>query len=167
MFPPPTTIATSMPRRWTAATSRAIVWTRSGSVPYSRSPISASPESLSSTRRNTAVPAADGTRCAVSATDGEPRKAADHDVLTRFAGKRRAELLDRLAAVLVLVDVLLAQQHYVVEPLLDLALDDPLAHVLGPVRRLLSRDPHLPLPVLGRDVLVGYRDRHRGRDMKR
>ena len=51
MFPPPTTIATSTPRRWTAATSFAIASTRSGSVPYSRLPISASPESFSSTRR--------------------------------------------------------------------------------------------------------------------
>src|SRR5437763_382311 len=129
MLPPPTTIATSTPRRRTAATSRAIVWTRSGSVPYSRSPISASPESFSSTRRNTAGGEADASRCAVSATDREPSKATDHDVLTGLAGKRCAELLDRLAAMLVLVNVRLAQEHHVVKPLLELPLDDSLAYV--------------------------------------
>src|SRR5690242_13986601 len=131
MLPPPTTIATSTPRRWTSATSRAIVLTRSGSVPYSRSPISASPESFSSTRRNTAGREAEASRCAVSATDREPREAANHDVLTGLAGKRCAQLLDRLPAMLVLVDVLLAQEHHVVEPLVELALDDPLADVRG------------------------------------
>src|SRR5919197_3063339 len=50
MFPAPTTIASSTPLRWTSTTASAIVATRAGSSPYSRSPISASPDSLSRTR---------------------------------------------------------------------------------------------------------------------
>ena len=85
----------------------------------------------------------------------------------RLAGQRCAQLLDRLAAVLVLVDVLLAQQHDLVEPLVELAGDDPLAHVLGPVGGLLGRDPLLALAVLGRDVLLADGERRRGRDVQR
>src|SRR5436305_1671677 len=50
---------------------------------------------------------------------------------------------------LVLVDVLLAQQDDVVEPLVELALDDQTADVLGPVVGLLDRDWLLPLACLG------------------
>src|SRR5947209_14931219 len=108
MLPPPTTIATSTPRRWVVATSVAIAVTQSGSVPYSRSPIRASPESFSRIRRNTggAMSGAAG----VSAADGKPGKATHHDVLAGLGGQFGAQLLDRPAAVLVLVDVLLAQQ---------------------------------------------------------
>src|SRR5947209_4691823 len=167
MLPPPTTIATSTPRRCTSATSRAMAWTRSGSVPYSRSPISASPESFSSTRRNAAGREADVSCCAVSATDREPGKATDHHILTRLAGKRRAELLDRPTAVLVLVDVLLAEQHHVVEPLVDLALDDALTHVLGAVGSLLGGDPRLALTLLRGDLVVADGNRRRRSDVER
>src|SRR5918996_5466688 len=50
MFPAPTTIASSVPASWTACTSRAIASTVPGSIPYSRPPRSASPESLSRIR---------------------------------------------------------------------------------------------------------------------
>src|ERR1700693_6232659 len=46
MFPAPTTIATSTPWSRMAVTWRATATTRSGSVPYWRSPISASPDSF-------------------------------------------------------------------------------------------------------------------------
>src|SRR5690242_9587148 len=109
MLPPPTTIAVSTPRRCVSATSAAIAFTHSGSVPYSRSPISASPDSLSRIRRNTGgVPLP---------PDGESGKATHHDVLASFGGQLAAHFLDRLAAVLVLVDMLLAEQDDVVEPL--------------------------------------------------
>src|SRR5436309_668555 len=108
MLPPPTTIAVSIPRPCTRATSAAIASTRSGSVPYSLSPIRASPDSLSMIRRNTAGPACATSRWAVSATDCEPCEAANDDVLARLCGQRGPQLLDRLASVLVLVDVLLA-----------------------------------------------------------
>src|SRR5581483_2959292 len=117
MLPPPTTIATSTPRRCTAATSWAIACTRSGSVPYSRSPISASPESFRSTRRYAGAAALEGSCWAVSATDLEPREPADHDVLAGLRRECLPELLDRLAAVLVLIDVLLPHQHHVRKPL--------------------------------------------------
>src|SRR5579884_3515985 len=167
MLPPPTTIATSTPRPWTAATSRAIAWTRSGSVPYSRPPISASPESLSRTREYTGGPAPAPGASAASSADGEPGEPADDNVLSGLGGQLRAQLLDRLAAVLVLVDVPLAQQHDVVEPLLELALDDPLADVLGAIGRLLGGDPLLALPVLGRDVLLGDGQGGGGGDVQR
>ena len=91
-------------------------------------------------------------RAVSSAADREPGEAPDDHVLAGLGRQRRAELLDRLAAVLVLVDVLLAQQDDLVEPLVDLAGDDPLAHVLGPVGGLLGGDPLLALAVLGRDT---------------
>src|SRR5436305_12681881 len=111
MLPPPTTIATSTPRRCTPAISAAIACTHFGSVPYSRSPINASPESLSSTRRKTGACAPDSRSGAISATDRETGEAADDDVLARLSGQLGTQLIDRLAAVLVLVDVLLAQEH--------------------------------------------------------
>src|SRR5947209_13319057 len=143
MLPPPTTIATSTPLACTAATSLAIAATRSGSVPYCSSPISASPESLSSTRPKAG--AAESVTTGASVANPEPGKAPDHDVLARLGGQRGAELLDRLATVLFLVDVLLAQQHNVVQPLVELALDDSLPHVLRLVGRLLGGDPLLAL----------------------
>src|SRR5438477_10545656 len=120
MLPPPTTIATATSRLWTAETSAAIACTRSGSVPYSRSPINASPESFSSTRLYTVG----GALVAIgSATYREPREAAHDDVLAGLGRERLAQLLDRLATVLVLVDVLLAEQNHIVQPLVDLAGD--------------------------------------------
>src|ERR671925_2363425 len=50
MLPAPTTSATSTPRAATEVICSAIRVTRSGSVPYSSDPISASPESFSRTR---------------------------------------------------------------------------------------------------------------------
>src|SRR4029077_6679422 len=97
-------------------------------------------------------------RCAVSATDREPGKAAYDDILTGLAGEGSAQLLDRLAALVVLVHVLLPEQPPIVEPLLDLALHDPLAHVLGAIRGLLDRDPLLPLALLRRNVVVAHRE---------
>src|SRR5579862_4416694 len=127
MLPPPTTMAISTPRRWTEATSEAIACTHSGSVPYSSWPINASPESFSSTRRKTGGRlCAASPRCAVSATDREAREPPHDDVLAGLGGQLGPQLVDRLAAVLVLVDVLLAQQDDLVEPLVELALDDPL-----------------------------------------
>src|ERR1035437_6336473 len=167
MLPPPTTIATSTPRLWTVATSEAIDGTRSGSVPYSRSPISASPESFSITRRKTGGLGVDASRSVVSVTDGEPCKASDYDVLAGLAGERCAQLLDRLAAVLVLVDVLLAQQHHLVEPLVEFPGDDPLADVLGAVVGLLDRDPLFALAVLRWHMIVADSQRRRGRDVQR
>src|SRR5579871_1652801 len=132
MLPPPTTMATSTPRLSTAATSAAIACTDSGSVPYSRSPISASPESFRRTRRKTgARSGAFAPRCAVSATDGEAGEPPHDDVLSRLGRELGPQLLDRLAAVRVLADMLLAQEDDLVEPLVELALDDPLADVLG------------------------------------
>src|SRR5918993_5943140 len=100
MLPPPTTIATSTPRSWTLRTCLAIVWMRTGSAPYSSVPIRASPESLRRMRLKAGLAST-----ASLLPDLEAGEAADDDVL---AGRRRdggAQLLDRLAVVLVGVDV--------------------------------------------------------------
>src|SRR3954454_2318515 len=52
------------------------------------------------------------------------REAADHDVLTRLRRRGRAQVLDRLTAVLVLVHVLLVPKHDLLEPLAQPALGD-------------------------------------------
>src|SRR3712207_4896987 len=132
MLPPPTTTASCTPRRWTAATCAAIAWTRSGSVPKSRSPMRASPDSLSRTRENAGsgwAPSAIG--CGLLLADGEAREAADPDVLAGLRGELVLELLDRLALVPVAVDVGLLEQHDLRQPLAQLPLDDARADVLG------------------------------------
>src|SRR3990172_3200328 len=65
MFPAPTTTASSVPASCTATISSLIATTVFGSIPYSRSPRSASPESLSKARRN-GVPLAALASCATS-----------------------------------------------------------------------------------------------------
>ena len=126
----------------------AIRWTRPGSVPYSSSPISASPESFSMTRSKTRplsvlrVHRIGPPGRLVLRPDFEAGEAGDSDVL---AGLRRgflAELLDRLALVLVAVDVRLLEQRDLLAPLRELAFDDPLADVLGlaVLGRLLLED---------------------------
>src|SRR3954468_18825373 len=99
MLPPPTTMAISTPRCETFLTSAAILRIRTGSAPYSRSPISASPESFRRMRPK-AAPSGGAGAAASSAigltADLEAREATDHDVL---AGARRdlgAQVLDRL-----------------------------------------------------------------------
>src|SRR5215217_6309917 len=106
MLPAPTTIAICTPRRCTAATWAATARTRSGSVPYSRSPMSASPDSFSRTRLNAGSGFALVTSAARLLADGEAREAAHDDVLAGLPRQLGADVLDRLAVVLVDVDVL-------------------------------------------------------------
>src|ERR1044072_7203894 len=137
MLPAPTTIAISTPRARTAATWAATARTRSGSVPYSSSPMSASPDSLSRTRLNAGFRASPATGLLA---DREAGEAAHHDVLAGLAGELGAQLLDRLAVVLVAVDVGLLEQDRLLHPLAQLALGDLRAHVLGLVGGLLLED---------------------------
>src|SRR4051794_18507722 len=79
MFPAPITIATSTPVSWTPAISAASASTVGRSSPYSRSPISDSPETLRSTRRN-------ATRCSSCVSAGAPavtRSVSQGDTLER------------------------------------------------------------------------------------
>src|SRR5918997_7075063 len=103
MLPPPTTIATSTPRSATFFICPAIAWIRPASAPYSRSPISASPESFSRMRRNAgvapSVPPPSRPMARSLFPDGEPREAADHHVLPGLRGRLGAELLDGLRVV--------------------------------------------------------------------
>src|SRR5215217_8228190 len=162
MFPAPWTTATSTPRSCTPLICAAIDSTRSGSVPYSRSPISASPDSLRRIRSKA------GRFTGALRPDGEAREAADHDVLAGGPGELGAELLDRLAVVLVGVDVLLLEQHDLLHPLAQLALGDLGADVLRLVGGLLLEDAQLGLLVGLGDVLLGDEtDRRRGRDVQR
>src|SRR5207342_1237009 len=119
----------------------------SGSVPYSRSPIRASPESFN--------------RIRVKAAEAKAPlllphlEASEADVLARLGRDLRAQVLDRLALVLVLVEVLLVQKDDLRCPLLDLAVDDLGDDVVGLavlLRRLLQ-DPALVGDVLFRNVI--------------
>src|SRR5919205_1092280 len=101
----------------------------------------ASPDSLIRTRLKTGSDKL--------SADREAREAADHDVLAGRAGEVRAQLLDRLALVLVRVDVRLVEQHDVVHPGLELALGDLGADVLGLVGGLLLEHAQLGVLVGG------------------
>src|ERR1019366_4740633 len=172
MLPAPTTIATSTPWSRTAVTWRATAATRSGSVPYSSSPISASPESFRSMRVKAG--AIGGSLSRYRAVT-EPREgllaygeacepAYDH-ILTCGRRELVAQLLDGLALELGIVHLLL-EQHDRREPRVELAGDDFLAHVLRLVGRLLLVDARLGVTLLGRDVLTtDVFDGGRGRDL--
>src|SRR5688572_5761467 len=157
MLPAPSTTATSTPRSCRPLIWRAICRTTSGSVPYSRSPIRASPESLRRIRLKTgsAIGPCLG-------PDGESREAADDDVLAGRAGELGAQLLDRLAVVLVGVDVHLVQEDGLLHPLAQLALGDLAANLLGLVGGLLLEHAQLGLLGVLRDVLLGDVLRRRG-----
>src|SRR3954451_20705968 len=108
----------------------------------------ASPDSLIRTRLKT------GSSLNLGA-DREAGEPPDHDVLAGGAGEVGAQLLDRLAAVLVLVDVRLVEQDHIVHPRLELALGNLGADVLGLVGRLLLEDAQLGVLGLLRDLVLG------------
>src|ERR687898_1195004 len=160
MLPAPTTTATSTPWARTSRTWFAIRSICAGSVPYSRSPISASPESFSRTR----LKLAEAIR-RLLLSHLEAGEARDPDVLAGLGGELGAQVLDRLALVALLVEVLLIEQDLLGGPLAQLPLDDLLDHLVGLSVRpgLLLEDLALPLTVLLGDVLEGDVARvHRG-----
>src|SRR5207248_5792006 len=124
----------------------------------------ASPESFRSTRPNTAA-GGDGPFTAEPSRLAhlEPRKPADDHVLAGLGGQRCPNFLDRLPAVDVLFDVLLPEQVHVVEPRVDLALDDLVAHVLGAVGCLLGGDPLLALALVRWKRVLRHGQRSSGR----
>src|SRR3954453_5716404 len=85
----------------------------------------------------------------------EPGEALDDDVLAGLGRQLGAQLLDGLAVVLVGVDVLLAQEDDLVEPLAELALRGALAGLLGPVLPLAGRDAQLLVARVVGDLLLG------------
>src|ERR1700759_355191 len=103
MFPAPTTIATSTPRSITEATWVAIRSTSAASVPKSRRPIRASPDSFRRMRENrssaTFGPLPSSRSGRLLGADPEGGEAGDADVLAGFRGQLLAQLLDRLRAV--------------------------------------------------------------------
>src|SRR4051812_34789304 len=159
MLPPPTTIATWTPRWVTCLTAVAMASMRAGSAPYSSPPSSASPESFSRTRRKAALPlpAAPSFATRLLLSHLEAGEAPDHDVLAGAGRELGAQLLDRLAAVLVLVDMLLLQEHGLLQPLPQASLDHLLLHLLRltVVGGLLSQDASFGLADLLRHVLLG------------
>src|SRR6267378_5503583 len=94
-FPPPMTMATSAGSPCTLRISPARYFTYCGEMPNLRSPRSASPESLSSTRLYLAA-----LRCVIASSlglaQGEALDAAHVYVLLRRRGDRRDEVFDRL-----------------------------------------------------------------------
>src|SRR3712207_4668854 len=103
-----------------------------------------SPDSFSRIRLKTGSPNA----AAILLADREAHELLDHDVLAGLAREVAAQLLDRLAAVLVGVDVLLVEEHDLAVPLLQLALDDLGPDVLRLVGRELLEDARLAALVL-------------------
>ncbi len=95
-LPPPTTTATSTPSAAVAARSAAMRWTVPWSSPWVRPPMSASPDSFTTTRRQPRGPTSRAAGGAVGAGSGEvidtsasSRKAPPHSLrrdLCRFAG---------------------------------------------------------------------------------
>src|SRR4051794_41033738 len=128
---------------------------RAASAPYSRSPISASPDSFRRTRPNAACPFCDS---GLLLSHLEAHEATDDHVLVGGRGHLRPQLLDCLGLVLLLVDVLLVEEHDLLEPLPHPALGDLLLDLLrlAVAGRLLAEDAHLALAVLLRDVLLGH-----------
>src|SRR4051812_30759033 len=147
MLPAPRTIATS-----TSSSCSRLIWSAmrpsvSGSVPNSSGPVRASPESFSRIRLKAGN---------LSGADREPGEAPDDHVLAGLGRQLGAELFDRLALVLLRVDVLLAQQDDLVEPLADLALGGLLALGLGHAAGQLRRgDAGLLGALLGGNLLLG------------
>src|SRR3954469_18090345 len=134
---------------------------RSASAPYSASPMRASPESFSRTRLKAGcAPSVEG--CALNSglvlrlADLEAREATDHHVLAGLRRRGSSEVLDGLAAVLVLVHVLLVEQDDLLEPLPQLALDDLRPRLLGLVLRLLLEDAPLGVFLVVGHVLRGH-----------
>src|ERR1700730_13848642 len=164
MLPAPTTIATSTPWSRTAVTWRATAFTRSGSVPKSSCPINASPDSFSRMRLKAgAIPGEPIPQ--VLLADCKAGEAADHHVLTGGGGQLVAQLLDRLSLELRVVHLLLEQHHRAV-PRIELAGDDPLAHVLGLLGRFLLVDAGLGVAHIGGHILpADVGDRGGGGDL--
>src|SRR5215211_650099 len=146
MLPPPTTIASSRPSLCTSTISRAIRSTVFGSVPYSWSPISASPESFRRTRRNAgAAPEGDRSSscCGVVTRLFCDREAPERD-------DTRSRLADRLTHRLRrVVDPRLLAQHAAglggEEAFGEHPLDDLLLRLLGLALELVRVEVDLPL----------------------
>src|SRR4051794_14239165 len=128
--------------------------------------MSASPDSLSRTRVNAGGGSPLTGRLLA---DREAGEAPDDDVLPGLGRELRAELLDGLVGVLVDVDVGLAEEHDLVEPLAHPPLDDPGHDVLGLAlgQRLLGGNALLALALLGRQLVLLDDERSRGRDVQR
>src|ERR687895_524524 len=153
MFPAPTTIAISTPRSWSSRISPAIRSTSFRSRPYSFSPISASPESFSRTRRKAAPPSCSCKSLPV--------------VLEDLQLMLLERLRDGLAGV---VDPLLVgKDHLAEEPLREHPLNDLLAVLLRPRLHLreLPEDLELGRKILLRDLVAVRVERRRERDVHR
>src|SRR3954451_14214697 len=99
--------------------------------------------------------------------DREADEALDDDVLAGLGREGGAQLLDRLAVVLVAVDVLLVEQDDLLVPGLQLALDDFGPDVLRLVGGLLLEDAGLAVLVLLGDLVLGdVRRLRRGGDVQ-
>src|SRR5262245_60410073 len=150
MFPAPITTATSSPCSCTATISRASDSMRFWSIPYWRSPINASPESFSRTRRNGA---ACGRGRALATCLPCQRNALEfHD----FGAGLLQRVGDGLRTV---VDPLLVGEHLLgVEPLVQHALDDLVLCLVGfPVEFVrVAIDVELGCDDVLRDVFPAY-----------
>src|SRR2546430_17514111 len=98
MLPAPITIAISRPLRWTSTISSARTEICSGSTPWSRSPIRASPDSFRRTRLNAGELAGRCSACALADVTGSLRdgQALELDHLEAPLGQRLTHRLRRV-----------------------------------------------------------------------
>src|SRR5687768_2211114 len=140
MFPPPITMASSVPMSFASATCRAIDATIRASMPKPCcGSANDSPDSLSRTRLYLPCTMGGLGLCLAYADAGE---APDGDVLAHRSARLVDQLRDRLVFVL---DPLLVEKDVVLVERLELAADDLLDDVLGlaGVLRLLGVDRRL------------------------
>src|SRR5512142_1410136 len=165
-LPPPMTMATSTPSSWIFPISSARYRTYSGEMPNFRSPRSASPESLSSTRRYFA-PSRVVIAGSLCLSEREPLEAPHRDVLTRLRRDRGDEVLDRLRRVadvrlrVELVDVRRRHRRDLHRDLLRELLEVLAARdEVGLARHLDERaDPAAAVDVRGDDAFLGLASR--------
>src|SRR6476646_2380917 len=136
MLPPPITIATSSPPERTSTSSRATLSTVGASRPYSCEPIKASPESFSRTRLKATLVRGNRVPGVVEEL---------HSALGEVLAGRRGRLVGA-------VPRLLGENCLAVELLVQLALDDLLADVLGLREHFVGVREDL---ALGVDELLG------------
>src|SRR5687768_5701125 len=150
MLPPPITSPSETPDWWRVRISSVNRSTTAGEIPKPCSPASASPLSLTTTRRYF--------RSAILLAQRVANETAHDDLLARFGGRFRDQLAHGLLALRILYEDLVHQRRFLVE-LAEFTLDDLVPHLLGLalVLDLLQIDAALALDHDRRDSFRAHR----------